>query len=81
MQATGRQPQRAPDGAPVHCERHRPEQTTLYRLVQQHAATFFAQAEAGADLPQFVKDGFDASLECGHPRERLHGTALRRLRP
>jgi hypothetical protein len=61
------QPQRAPDGAPVHYERHRREQTTLYRLVQQHAATFFAQAEAeaGADLPQFVKDEFDAFLECG----------------
>ena len=65
MQAIGRQPQRAPDGAPVHYDRHRPEQTTLYRLVQQHAATFFAQAEAGADLPQYVKDGFDAILECG----------------
>ena len=67
MQAIGRQPQRAPDGTPVHYERHRPEQTTLYRLVQQHAATFFAQAEdaAGADLPQFVKDEFDAFLECG----------------
>ena len=67
MQAIGRQPQRAPDGAPVHYERHRPEQTTLYRLVQQHTATFFAQAEAaaGADLPQFVKDEFDAFLECG----------------
>jgi Transposase zinc-binding domain len=35
--------------------------------VQQHAATFFAQAEAeaGADMPQFVKDEFDAFLECG----------------
>ena len=67
MQAISRQPQRAPDGAPVHYERHRPELTTLYRLVQQHAATFFAQAEdaAGADLPQFVKDEFDAFLECG----------------
>ena len=52
MKATVQQPQRAPDGAPVHYERHRPEQTTLYRLVQQHAATFFAQAEnaVGADL-------------------------------
>ena len=40
---------------------------TLYRLVQQQAATFFAQAEAaaGADLPQFVKDEFDAFVECG----------------
>ena len=67
MQAISRQPQRAPNGAPVHYERHRPEQTTLYRLVQQHAATFFAQAEdaAGADLPQFVKDEFDAFFECG----------------
>jgi DNA-directed RNA polymerase subunit RPC12/RpoP len=35
--------------------------------VQQHAATFIAQAEdaAGADLPQFVKDEVDAFLECG----------------
>ena len=51
------QPQRAPDGTPVHYERHRPEETTLYRLVQQHAATFFAQTEAAAnaDLPQFVQ--------------------------
>ena len=67
MQASVQQPRRAPDGAPVHYERHRPEQTTLYRLVQQHAATFIAQAEdaAGADLPQFVKDEFDAFLECG----------------
>ena len=77
MQAIGRQPQRGPDGTPVHYERHRPEQTTLYRLVQQHAATFFAQAEdaAGADLPQFVKDEFDAVLEGGilaHGFLRLH---------
>ena len=67
MQATVQQPHRVPDGAPVHFERHRPEQTTLYRLVQQHAATFFAETEAaaGADLPLFVKDEFDAFLECG----------------
>ena len=70
MQAIGRQhnpPIRAPDGVPVHYERYRPEQTTLYRLVQQHVATFFEQAEAaaGADLPQFVRDEFDAFLECG----------------
>ena len=70
MQVNGKQPwpgRRGPGGAPVHYERHRPEQTTLYRLVQQHAATFFEQAEAaaGAGLPQFVKDEFDAFLECG----------------
>ncbi|MBL8342835.1 MAG: transposase, partial [Rubrivivax sp.] len=35
--------------------------------MQQHAATFFEQAEtaAGADLPQFVKDEFDAFLKRG----------------
>ena len=67
MQAIGGQLQQAPDGAPVHYERHRPEQTTLYRLVQQPAATFIAETAAatGVDLPLFVKDEFDAFLECG----------------
>ncbi|WP_298828016.1 transposase zinc-binding domain-containing protein [uncultured Piscinibacter sp.] len=67
MQAIGRQPQRAPDGAPLHYERHRPEQMTLHRLVQQHAASFIAHTEAstGAELPRFIKDEFDAFLECG----------------
>ncbi len=60
MQALGRQPcaaQRAPDGASVHYERHRPEQTTLYRLVQEHAASFIAHTETstGSELPQFIK--------------------------
>ncbi|MBK6350486.1 MAG: hypothetical protein IPF50_12095 [Proteobacteria bacterium] len=36
------------DGAPLHYECHRPAQTTLYRPVQQHAETFFAEAEATA---------------------------------
>lgn len=69
MQVTLQQPRRAPHGAPIHYELHRPEQTTLYRRAQQHAEAFFAQAEAaaGADLPQFVKDEFDALLECGIP--------------
>ena len=67
MQFTAQPPQRAPDGAPIHYERHRPERTTLYRLVQQHAASFIAHTEAntGSELPQFIKDEFDAFLECG----------------
>jgi hypothetical protein len=66
VQAIGRQPQRAPDRAPLHYERHRPEQTTLYRLVQQHAASFIEHTEVstGAELPRFIKDEFDAFLEC-----------------
>ena len=33
--------------------------------MQQHAATFFAEAEAAAVLPQFLREEFDAFLECG----------------
>ena len=66
MQATGRQLQRAPDGTPLHDGRHRPEQTTLYRLVQQHAARFIAHTEASTgELSRFIKDEFDAFLACG----------------
>jgi hypothetical protein len=55
VRTTLQTPRRAPDGAPVRYERHRPEQNSLYRLVQQRAASFFAQtaadpkAEAGVD--------------------------------
>ena len=53
MQATGRQPQRVPDGAPLHYELHLPEQTMLYRLMQRHAASFIAHTDAstGSELP------------------------------
>jgi hypothetical protein len=48
-------------------ERHRPQETTLFRVVQDELATFLAQVEAyaGSRLPQFVKDEFEAFLECG----------------
>jgi hypothetical protein len=48
-------------------ERRRPGETTLYRVVQENLETFLADAQAGgaASLPQFVKDEFDAFLECG----------------
>jgi len=51
----------------IHYERHRPEETVLYQLVQEHIEAFFAQVEAetGSGLPDFVKDEFDAFLECG----------------
>jgi len=59
--------QAKPAGPCVHYQRRRPEQTTLYQLVQEHAETFFAQVECetGAGLPDFVKDEFDAFLDCG----------------
>lgn len=42
-------------------------QTTLYLMVQNHAASFILHTETttGAELPRFIKDGFDAFLECG----------------
>ena len=47
-------------------DRHRPEHTPLYRVVQQHTQSFLAQcAAAGADLPRFVTDEFHAYLACG----------------
>ncbi|MDP3662818.1 MAG: IS91 family transposase [Nitrosomonas sp.] len=51
----------------IHYERHRPEETVLYQLVQEHIESFFAQVETetGSGLPDFVKDEFDAFLECG----------------
>jgi ribosomal protein S27E len=63
----GQAAQLAPAGNAVHYERRRPEDTVLYRLVQEHAESFFAQVEAksGASLPEFVKEEFDAFLECG----------------
>jgi hypothetical protein len=54
-------------GPCIHYQRRRPEETTLYQLIQEHAQTFFAQVEreTGTGLPDFVKDEFDAFLECG----------------
>lgn len=65
MQAIGRQPQRAPDGAPLHYECHRPEQTTLCRLLQQHATSFISHTEAtlGRSCPASSRMS-DAFLEC-----------------
>jgi ribosomal protein S27E len=44
-----------------------PKETTVYQLVQEQLETFWAQVEAetGSSLPEFVKDEFDAFLECG----------------
>ena len=51
----------------VNYERRRPVETILYRPVQEHLETSLAEVEAGSVVssPQFVKDKFDAFLECG----------------
>jgi hypothetical protein len=57
---------RAAPAHTVHYERRPPEETTLHRLVREHLESFLAQVEAvGTGLPQFVKDEFEAFLECG----------------
>ncbi len=66
-QNTGQVVQPPLAGTCTSYERRRPEETVLYQLVQEHVETFFAQVEAetGAALPEFVKEEFDAFLECG----------------
>ena len=63
----GQAAQLASAGNRVHYERRRPEESVLYQLVQEQLETFLAQVEAetGASLPKFIKDEFDAFLECG----------------
>jgi hypothetical protein len=47
-------------------ERHRPEETLLYQLIETHYPAFRAQLEAqGQTLPAFVKQEFDEFLKCG----------------
>ena len=46
--------------------RHRPEDTVLYGVVEQHAETFFDEhGERGGELPRFVREEFAAYLRCG----------------
>ncbi len=47
-------------------ERHRPERTLLYPLVEAHEPTFKAHLAArGSALPGYVERDFEAYLECG----------------
>ncbi|GMQ83903.1 MAG: hypothetical protein BMS9Abin06_0649 [Gammaproteobacteria bacterium] len=47
-------------------QRHRPEQTLLYRIVEQYYPAFAAQLAAqGAVLPEYVQREFEAYLKCG----------------
>ena len=46
--------------------RHRPEETLLYRIVEQHCGAFYEHlSERDTVLPGFVRDEFDAYLRCG----------------
>ena len=46
-------------------ERHKPETTVFYRLVQQHLLSFISEVEAsGSTVPRYVRRAFDGYLEC-----------------
>ena len=47
-------------------ERHRPEQTLLYQLIEEYYPAFEAQwASEGRVLPDYVRQEFDEYLKCG----------------
>jgi len=54
-------------GAEAHrYERHRPEQTLLYQLVEEHYPAFVAALAAeGREVPAYVAREFEEYLKCG----------------
>lgn len=47
-------------------QRHRPEQTLLYQLVEQHYPVFVdCMAGQGRPLPEYVRREFEDYLRCG----------------
>jgi len=53
------------DGKPAY-SRRRPETTALYRVVQEHFATFVAVMEQSErPLPAYVVDEFSSFMKCG----------------
>jgi hypothetical protein len=46
-------------------ERHRPEQTVLYQLVEPHWPAFRERSEAAGGLPRFVVREMEEYLRCG----------------
>ena len=67
-------------GAPAYV-RHRPEDTVLYAVVEEHAEAFFARLrEQGASLPAFVHQEFARYLRCGRLEEGFVRVACTRCR-
>ena len=54
------------DGCAAPYQRHRPEQTLLYPIVEQHYPAFVAHmAEQERPLPDYVQQEFEDYLRCG----------------
>ena len=56
---------RHPHEAASSYERHRPEETVLYRTLAAHWAEFCERAEEAGGLPRFVQREVDEYLRCG----------------
>jgi hypothetical protein len=56
-----------PNAKTYHYQRHEPEKTTLYKLIQSNWLSFQQQVEhdLGYPLPDFVNKEFEAYLRCG----------------
>ena len=53
-------------GSAGYYERHRPDQTLLYQIIEQHYPVFSAlMAEQGRELPGYVQREFEDYLRCG----------------
>jgi hypothetical protein len=79
-----RPPARGADANGAHIgrsyERHRPEETVLFKVLQGHWKTFLAELESGTDppvLPAFVVSEVEAFLRCGL---LAHGLVLAKCR-
>ena len=65
----GRQGRRATGRQHLYV-RHKPEETPLYAIIEQHAPRFFAKlSEQGASLLSFVQAEFEHYLRCGRLEE------------
>ena len=54
------------DITPQVYQSRRPERTVPYQLIQQHAKSWLAQAEAKGDsIPRYIEKGFSRFMDCG----------------
>ena len=57
---------RLPIGTTTRYERHRPEATLLYQLVERHYPAFLQElTDRGRSVPAYVEEEFEAYLKCG----------------
>ena len=53
--------------SPFRYQRHQPEKTTLYKLIQENLLSFYQQIDHDQEkgLPDFIKKEFEEFLKCG----------------